>query len=81
MTFEDKLAREAAQDAAIEQERERQVDTQVRLRDYFAAKAMNAIIIGSDADLSVIGEHGSKGMAKDAYNIADVMLRARSEAT
>jgi len=31
MTFEDKLAREAAQDAEIEQESERQVETQVRL--------------------------------------------------
>lgn len=43
------------------------------LRDYFAAKAMQAIIIGNDADEGALG----LGAAKDAYAMADAMLAAR----
>lgn len=43
------------------------------LRDYFAAKAMQAIIIGNDADECALG----LGAAKDAYAMADRMLAAR----
>ena len=45
------------------------------LRDYFAAKAMQAIIIGNGADESALGT----GAAKDAYAMADAMLKARKE--
>lgn len=43
------------------------------LRDYFAAKAMQAIIIGNGADECALG----LGAAKDAYAMADAMLAAR----
>jgi hypothetical protein len=49
---------------------ERDVDG-MTLRDYFAAKALNALIIGAGGDLS--HNHG----AKDAYMYADAMLEAR----
>lgn len=45
------------------------------LRDYFAAKAIQAIIIGNSADECVMGI----GAAKDAYAVADAMLAAREE--
>jgi hypothetical protein len=45
------------------------------LRDYFAAKAMQGIIIGNRADESAL----TIGAAKDAYAVADAMLRARGE--
>ena len=44
------------------------------LRDYFAAKAMQAIITGNNADESALGI----GAAHDAYAVADAMLAARS---
>lgn len=44
------------------------------LRDYFAAKAMQAIIIGNGADKCSLG----LGAAKDAYAAADSMMEARS---
>jgi hypothetical protein len=43
------------------------------LRDYFAAKAMQAIITGNNADECCMG----LGAAKDAYVVADAMLAAR----
>lgn len=46
------------------------------VRDYFAAKAMEAIIIGNAASIAVCGE-GAVGMAKDAYKMADEMLAER----
>jgi hypothetical protein len=45
------------------------------LRDYFAAKAMLGIIIGNRADESAL----TIGAAKDAYAVADAMLRARGQ--
>ncbi len=50
-------------------------DGGMTLRDYFAAKAMQAIIIGNNADISVIGI----GAMKDAYNVADNMLLVRNK--
>ncbi|MBP0948909.1 hypothetical protein JTA33_00405 [Pseudomonas sp. 20GA0080] len=44
------------------------------LRDYFAAKAMQAIIEGNGADECSLG----LGAAKDAYAVADAMLAARN---
>lgn len=44
------------------------------LRDYFAAKAMQAIITGNKADECALGI----GAAHDAYAMADAMLTARS---
>lgn len=44
------------------------------LRDYFAAKAMQAIIAGNSADECSLGI----GAAKDAYAVADAMLAARN---
>ena len=45
------------------------------LRDYFAAKALQAIIIGNCADECAMGI----GAARDAYAVADAMLAAREE--
>jgi hypothetical protein len=45
------------------------------LRDYFAAKAMQAIVTGNNADECSLG----LGAAKDAYAVADAMLVARSK--
>ena len=47
------------------------------LRDYFAAKAMQAIIIGNEADECTTSESGAIGLSKDAYIIADSMLKER----
>ncbi len=46
------------------------------LRDYFAAKAMQAIV----ADHKMVVELGSRDViAESAYNIADAMLKARRQ--
>lgn len=50
-------------------------DYGMTLRDYFAAKAMQAIIIGNDADECALG----LGAAKDAYAMADHMLAQRED--
>ncbi len=47
------------------------------LRDYFAAKAMAAIIVGNHADSCVTGQDGAMGTSKDAYVVADAMLAER----
>lgn len=49
------------------------------LRDYFAAKAMHAIIVGNGADICVTGVDGAKGTAIDAYVVADAMLAERDK--
>lgn len=47
------------------------------LRDYFAAKAMRAIM-GSDRYMGVIGLNNyAHNVSKDAYIMADAMLEAR----
>ena len=46
----------------------------ITVRDYFAAKAMQAIITGNNADHCSLG----LGTAKDAYIVADAMLATRS---
>lgn len=43
------------------------------LRDYFAAKAMQAIIAANNFD----GPDYADGIAVDSYEMADAMLRAR----
>ena len=48
--------------------------TGMSLRDYFAAKAMQAIITGNNADQCALGIVA----AHDAYAVADAMLAARS---
>ena len=49
------------------------------LRDYFAAKAMQAIL-SSDRYHGLIGANRyEQRTAKDAYAVADAMLRARGE--
>lgn len=45
------------------------------LRDYFAAKAMSAII----RNLSGIQPNDLPFMANDCYHVADAMLKAREE--
>ena len=47
------------------------------LRDYFAAKAMNAFVAGllSDGEPVIKGDY--KDIARRAYEIADAMLAAR----
>lgn len=47
------------------------------LRDYFAAKAMQAIM-GSDRYIGVVGVNNyAQNASKDAYAMADAMMRAR----
>jgi len=44
------------------------------LRDYFAAKAMQSLIVVYTDDKSIVNEY-----AKRAYQVADAMLKAREE--
>ena len=54
-------------------------DPGMTLRDYFAAKAMQAII-QSDKYMGVIGVNGGQfSHAQRAYEMADAMLKAREE--
>ncbi|HCD2513564.1 TPA: hypothetical protein NBJ98_002672 [Citrobacter freundii] len=46
------------------------------LRDYFAAKAMQGIL-ANPGQLDNVNDEASKWVAKDAYRVADAMLRAR----
>lgn len=46
------------------------------LRDYFAAKAMNALVNWKDSDDAVF----QADIARDAYAIADAMIAARGSA-
>ncbi|EMJ7518945.1 hypothetical protein RGL88_000427 [Providencia rettgeri] len=55
-------------------------DTGMSLRDYFAAKALNAVIIGiyNDATAQQVYHNWSADdFAKEAYTLADAMLKAR----
>lgn len=49
--------------------------TGMTLRDYFAAKAMMALIAHPDSD----GDKPPSVFAKTAYVMADAMLKARNE--
>jgi len=48
------------------------------LRDYFAAKAMEAVIINSDRHSTSIDEV-DQWVGNYAYTVADAMLRARDK--
>ena len=50
------------------------------LRDYFAAKAMNAFVTGLLSDGEPVTQSDNKDIARRAYEIADAMLAARKEA-
>lgn len=52
-----------------------QVAPGMTLRDYFAAKAMQALIGTRNADYQ--GEEGPAIVSDDAYLMADAMLKAR----
>lgn len=49
------------------------------LRDYFAGKAMAALISGAMADGSPFADEDGKIVSKYAFFIADAMLKARGE--
>lgn len=53
------------------------------LRDYFAAKAMQAMLIGrTPLEMLSLYDHGADGRSKlaiDAYLFADTMLKAREQ--
>lgn len=49
------------------------------LRDYFAAKAMQAIITGSMADGTKFDKNDPERVSIVAFFVADAMLKARSE--
>ena len=51
-----------------------EVRLQMDLRDYFAAKSMNAFLV----DVSV-GEDDLPSIAKSAYMVADAMLKEREK--
>jgi len=46
----------------------------VNLRDWFAGKAMCALIVANEGDACALG----LGAARDAYAVADAMLTARA---
>jgi hypothetical protein len=49
------------------------------LRDYFAAKAMPAVIVFEDRGLSQEDALPVEIVARNAYRLADAMLKARGE--
>jgi hypothetical protein len=49
------------------------------LRDYFAAKAMNALLIAHGGG-GASNHNNPEALSKKAYKIADAMIRARKEA-
>jgi hypothetical protein len=53
-------------------------DSGMNLRDYFAAKAMQAIISNSDQRSISVAE-AELWIGKYAYTIADVMMKARND--
>lgn len=55
--------------------RERHEFSGMTLRDWFAGRAMAAIIIGNKAD----GAAMTTGAIKDAYAVADLMIAERSK--
>ena len=59
-------------------ERDGIVFTGMSLRDYFAAKAMEAVIINSDRHSTSIDEV-DQWVGNYAYTVADAMLRARDK--
>ena len=53
-----------------------ETETGMTLRDYFAAKAMQAIVSNADYDLQFAGppERWPNAVAEEAYKYADAML-------
>ena len=51
------------------------------LRDYFAAKAMQAVLTSPTLMAAVVSKGGSatQHIAKQSYEMADVMLKAREQ--
>lgn len=49
------------------------------LRDYFAAKAMQAVLSNMNGHVGVDHEGTNRGIAACAYAIADAMLQERSQ--
>ena len=59
--------------------KENPVDTGMDLRDYFAAKAMQAMI-GNNVFLSTLSKNNrSKELAEHAFEMANVMMEARND--
>ena len=54
-------------------------DAGMTLRDYFAGKAMQALITGPDVMDDHYEEETNEYVAKRSYFIADAMLKARQE--
>nr|WP_308282306.1 hypothetical protein [Providencia rettgeri] len=52
-------------------------DTGMSLRDFFAAKAMNGII-ANNAMIDTATDQTLEWVSKNAYQMADAMLKARS---
>lgn len=50
----------------------------ISVRDYFAAKAMNALIIDKD-ELGILLHKGAEWISEEAYRLADAMLKARTK--
>lgn len=55
----------------------------MRLRDYFAAKAMQALLSNDTAMTEIVSSNPGKAVgdavAKQAWNMADAMLEARKQ--
>jgi len=58
----------------------RSAQSGMTLRDYFAAKAMQAVIVEVHKDVASFGSvQGMSAIADVAYGIADAMLEARDK--
>lgn len=59
----------------------KRIQSGMTLRDYFAAKAMHAIITGTSDRFSLGDDHPETNMtiAKVAYIVADAMVEARGQ--
>ncbi|MDI7504513.1 hypothetical protein [Cronobacter dublinensis] len=53
--------------------------TGMSLRDYFAAKALCALLSNNSEDAEVRVQNGAKHVAARAYDMADAMLKVREE--
>ena len=56
------------------------VDSGMTLRDYFAAKALAAMISKDNKEGALCGKTGVGHLALFAYEYADAMLKAREQA-
>jgi len=60
---------------AFPHESHNEIFSGMSLLEYYAGLAMQSIILGNKADCSVTGENGSIGLSKDAFVVAEAMVK------